>query len=132
MVLAGLALVALALFVPWWSRASEEGETTPLTWLAPATNINLLLFPAILTAIVLLAAGVVRPSRAVWRRALWAIPLICAGLAGLIGLVEMGYLEVFDDARAGMPLGFVGLAALSLGCLVSILRGPSGEPSRAL
>ena len=119
---AGLLLLAVSLFVPWWSRPSNVGETTPLTWLSPATNINLLLFPAMAAALVLLVLGAVRPSRSGWRRALWAFPLICAGLATLVALLEMAYLEVFDDARLGMPLGFLGLAVLWAGCLVSIVR----------
>jgi len=121
-VAAGLALIVLALFLPWWSRPAEEGEATPLTWLAPASNINLLLYPAAGLALILLVAGVIRPSRSRLRRWLWAVPLMCAGLAALIAALELAYLEVFDDAEAGMPLGFLGIAVLWLGCLVTIVR----------
>lgn len=119
---AGLLLLAIALFAPWWSRPAEAGETTPLTWLSPAANINLLLFPAMAAALVLLILGAALPSRSGWRRSLWAVPLICAGLAVLVALIELAYLEVLDDAEVGMPLGFLGLAVLWVGCLVSIVR----------
>ena len=121
---AGLALIALALFVPWWARPSDEGETTPLTWLDPAAAINWLLFPAAVLALVLLLLGAVLPSPALWRRLLWLLPLLLAGLAFLVAGIELAYLEVFDDAELGMPLGLLGIALLWAGCLVSVVRGP--------
>jgi hypothetical protein len=42
--------------------------------------------------------------------------------------IELAYLEVFDDAKLGMPLGFLGIAVLWAGCVVSIVRG--GPPNR--
>ena len=121
---AGLALIALALFVPWWDRPAEEGQTTPLTWLSPAANINLLLFPAAGLALVLLVLGAAWPSHRTWRRLLWLLPLLFAGFAFLTAGIELGYLEVFDDAEPGMALGFLGIAVLWVGCLVSTLRSP--------
>ena len=120
----GLALIALALFVPWWDRPADEGQTTPLTWLSPAANINLLLFPAAGLALVLLVLGAVRPSHRTWRRLLWLLPLLFAGFAFLTAGIELAYLEVFDDAEPGMTLGFLGIAVLWAGCLVSTLRSP--------
>jgi hypothetical protein len=119
----GLALIALALFVPWWDRPAEEGETTPLTWLSPATNIDVPLFGAAGLALALLVVGAVLPSPRLWRRLLWLVPLVLAGLAFLVALIELAYLEVFDDAELGMPLGLLGIAVLGAGCLVSIVRG---------
>ena len=128
---AGLVLIAIALFAPWWSRPSNEGVTTPLTWQSPATNINLLLFPAAGLALLLLVLGVAFPSRSRWRRALWALPLMFAGFGFIVAGIELAYLEVFDDARLGMPLGFLGLAVLWLGCIVSVVRStPFSEPRR--
>jgi hypothetical protein len=121
---AGLVLIALALFVPWWDRPAEEGQATPLTWLSPAANINLLLFPAAGLALMLLVLGAVWPSRRTWRRLLWLVPLLLAGFAFLTAAIELAYLEVFDDAELGMPLGFLGIAVLWVGCLVSTLRSP--------
>ena len=47
-------------------------------------------------------------------------------MAGL----ELAYLEVFDDAELGMPLGFLGIAVLWVGCLVSIVRSRRPPGSR--
>jgi hypothetical protein len=121
---AGLALIALALFVPWWDRPAEEGQTTPLTWLSPAANINAPLFLAAGLALILLVLGAVLPARRVWRRLLWLLPLLLAGFAFLVAGIELAYLEVFDDAEPGMPLGFLGIAVLWVGCLGSIVRSP--------
>jgi hypothetical protein len=45
-------------------------------------------------------------------------------LAFLTAGIELAYLEVFDHAEPGMPLGFLGIAVLGVGCLVSALRSP--------
>ncbi len=119
----GLALIVLALFVPWWDRPAEEGQTTPLTWLSPAANINAPLFGAAGLALALIVLGAVLPSPKLWRRLLWLLPLLLAGLAFLVAGIELAYLEVFDDAELGMPLGLLGIALLGVGCLVSIVRG---------
>ena len=122
-VASGLALVAAASVVPWWSRPADEGEATPLSWLPPAANINLPLYAAAGTALLLLMLERVRPARSRRRRFLWALPLLLAGVAGLVAGVELGYLEVYDDARLGMPLGLGGIALLLAGSLLSVIRG---------
>ena len=70
----------------------------------------------------LLILGAALPSRALWRRVLWVLPLLFAGFAFIVAGIELAYLEVYDDAGLGMPLGFLGIAVLWLGCIVSIVR----------
>ena len=118
---AALCLV-LSLFVPWWSRLANEGKTTPLTWQSPATNINVPLFATLVLALALLTmelSGVWSPRA---RRVLWALPLVAAGLALLIAAVELGYLEVYGDARPGMWLGMGGLALAGTAAAVALAR----------
>ena len=40
------------------------------------------------------------------------LPLLCAGFAFIVAGIELAYLEVYDDAGLGMPLGFLGIAVL--------------------
>jgi hypothetical protein len=119
---AGVASLVISLFVSWWSRPADVGETTPLTWLPPATNIRLPLYVTLgSTIVMLLLKAVARPSR--W---LWFVPLLSAIAALLTAVVELGYLEVYDDAQAGMAFGLAGLVATafaSAGLLAS--RGRS-------